>query len=83
MFDQESSGDIQFRKLMLVVLALSSHTPEENAEKIFYLVDTNSDGFISVEVRGFLHCQLPVTVCKHVVIIQNIDFCFLSRKCHT
>ena len=51
---------------MLVVLALSSHTPEENAEKIFYLVDRNSDGFISVEVRGFLHCQLPVTVYKHV-----------------
>ena len=34
---------------MLVVLALSSETAEENAEKIFYLVDRNNDGFISVE----------------------------------
>ena len=52
MFDPESSGDIHFRKFMLVVLALSSDTPEENAEKIFYLVDRNNDGFISVEVRA-------------------------------
>ena len=49
-FDPERTGDIQFRKFMLVVLALSSDTPEENAEKIFYMVDRNSDGFISVEV---------------------------------
>ena len=48
-FDPERSGDIHFRKFMLVVLALSSHTPEENAENIFYLVDKNKDGFISVE----------------------------------
>ena len=50
MFDPDRSGEINFRKLMLVVLALSSETAEENAEKIFYLVDKNCDGFISVEV---------------------------------
>ena len=48
-FDPERSGKINFRKFMLVVLALSSETAEENAEKIFYLVDRNNDGFISVE----------------------------------
>ena len=49
-FDPERSGEINFRRFMLVVLALSSEeTAEENAEKIFYLVDRNNDGFISVE----------------------------------
>ena len=48
-FDGEKSGKIPFRKLMLVVLALSTETVEENAEKVFYLVDRNNDGFISVE----------------------------------
>lgn len=36
---------------MLVIMALSSGTPEENVEKIFYMVDKNNDGFISAEVK--------------------------------
>ena len=50
MFDADKSGTIEFRRFMLVIMALSGGTPEENVEKIFYMVDTNNDGHISVDV---------------------------------
>ena len=76
-FDPERTGDIQFRKFMLVVLALSSDTPEENAEKIFYMVDRNSDGFISVEVMLLLTLEhvlnnMRYTILTTVIIIVTI-----------
>ena len=51
MFDPDRSGEINFRKLMLVVLALSSETAEENAEKIFYLVDRQSGALSLVQIH--------------------------------
>ena len=49
-FDPDQSGQIAFRRFMLIIIAMSSGTVEENVEKIFYMVDLNNDGFISVEV---------------------------------
>ena len=59
-FDADDTGYISLRRLLMVVIALSSGDAEENVEKIFYLVDLNNDGVISQEVRSncnFLNCQ--------------------------
>ena len=50
-FDEEQSGVIELRRFMLVIMALSGGSPEENIEKIFYMVDINNDGYISSEVE--------------------------------
>ena len=52
-FDPDGTETIEFRRFMLVIMALSGGSPEENVEKIFYMVDTNNDGFISAEVNSF------------------------------
>lgn len=51
-FDEEQSGVIELRRFMLVIMALSGGSPEENIEKIFYMVDINNDGYISSEVEN-------------------------------
>ena len=52
-FDPEQEGFIDFRRFMLVIIALSGGDPEENLEKIFFMVDINNDGFITAEVTKF------------------------------
>ena len=56
-FDEEQSGVIELRRFMLVIMALSGGSPEENIEKIFYMVDINNDGYISSEVEEDLRLQ--------------------------
>ena len=51
-FDEGQSGVIELRRFMLVIMALSGGSPEENIEKIFYMVDINNDGYISSEVEN-------------------------------
>ena len=51
-FDPEHEGFIDFRRFMLVIIALSGGDPEENLEKIFFMVDINNDGFITAEVTN-------------------------------
>ena len=53
-FDEEQSGVIELRRFMLVIMALSGGSPEENIEKIFYMVDINNDGYISSEVENLI-----------------------------
>ena len=50
-FDTKETGYIDLRKMMLVIIALSSGDPEENVEMMFYIVDLNNDGVITAEVR--------------------------------
>merc|ERR1712179_299048 len=48
-FDTNETGYIDLRKMMLVIIALSSGDPEENVEMMFYIVDLNNDGVITAE----------------------------------
>ena len=50
-FDTNETGFIDLRKMMLVIIALSRGDPEENVEMMFYIVDLNNDGVITVEVK--------------------------------
>ena len=52
MFDNNETGYIDLRKMMLVIIALSSGDPEENVEMMFYIVDLNNDGVITAEVKN-------------------------------
>ena len=52
MFDTNETGYIDLRKMMLVIIALSSGDPEENVEMMFYIVDLNNDGVITAEVKN-------------------------------
>ena len=55
-FDDDKNGLIEFRKLMLVIYALSNGTPQEKLKQIFKLVDSNSDEEITVEeFRAVVH----------------------------
>ena len=53
-FDTNETGYIDLRKMMLVIIALSSGDPEENVEMMFYIVDLNNDGVITAEVNNLV-----------------------------
>jgi len=48
-FDENKTGQIDARKLLLVIFALSRGSLEEKLRMIFQLVDANGDGWMDVE----------------------------------
>ena len=55
-FDEQDTGFIEFRSLMLVIYALSNGSPEDNLKQIFKLFDRNSNEEITVdEFRAVVH----------------------------
>ena len=69
-FDPEDSGLIAFRRFMLVLISFSGGTPEENIEKMFYMVDLNNDGVLTSEVnikllasRYFIYAYVGIQIC--------------------
>ena len=58
---------------MLVIIALSSGSQMENIEKIFYMLDFNNDGLISLEEYGSVTSDIFLLANERKVSVSNQD----------
>ena len=83
MFDTNETGYIDLRKMMLVIIALSSGDPEENVEMMFYIVDLNNDGVITAEVKTSFCFKLSFPIISYLrstKLLLKTYFCLLMKK---
>ena len=58
---------------MLVIIALLSGSQMENIEKIFYMLDFNNDGLISLEEYGSVTSDIFLLANERKVSVSNQD----------
>ena len=80
MFDTNETGYIDLRKMMLVIIALSSGDPEENVEMMFYIVDLNNDGVITAEVKTSFCFKLSYYILLKEYQIVTKDIFLLANE---